>query len=182
MKYWEIYTTKESIELSGDEKELDKLMAYSFGYGESVASEWDSTLELYVEDGSIYDADAFSFSSSFFIINEKAKKLFDKLAKDDVEYLEFVCKDGNLVIANPITLIDCINMETSKYKVYKEDKDRIQFYEKINFKDGIIGNKNLFRARHLENSVIICSGLFKETIEKNNIKGLGFKYLNECDI
>lgn len=182
MKFWEIYIAKESTELSAEEEEYDKLMNFSFGYGEAVVNKWDSSLELYVEEGSIYDSDVFIFSNSFFVINKKAKYIFDSLAKKDVEYLDIKCKDGELVIANPITIIDCINMETSKYKVYKGDKDSIQFFDRIDFKNGVIGNVNLFIAKHLENNIIICSNLFKEAIEKNNIRGFGFKYINECEI
>lgn len=182
MRFWEIHTAKENPELGWEEKEYDKLMNYSFGYGESHADKWDSTLELYVEEGSIDDSDVFRFGSAFFVINKKAKEIFDLLAKEDVEYLDLICKDGNLVIVNPITIIDCINMEKSKYKVYKGDKDLIQFFDKLYFKDGVIGDANLFIARHLENNVFICSELFKETIEKNNIRGFWFKYLAECEI
>lgn len=182
MKFWEIHIAKENPKLSCEEKECDKLMNYCFGYGESYADKWDSTLELYVEEGSIDDSDVFRFSSTFFVINKRTKEIFDLLAKEDVEYLDLICKDGNLVIANPITIIDCINMETSKYKVYKGDKDLIQFFDKLCFKDGVIGDVNLFIARHLENNVLICSELFKETIERNNIRGFCFKYLAECEI
>lgn len=182
MKFWEIFITKESTRLSAEEEECDKLMNYSFGYGESVANEWDPTLELYVEEGSIEDSDVFKFSNAFFVINQKSKIVFDLLAKENVEYLDIRCKDGKLVIVNPITIVDCINMETSKYKVYKGDKDSIQFFDRIDLKNGVIGNVNLFIAKHLENNVIICSNLFKEAIEKNNIRGFGFKYINECEI
>lgn len=182
MKFWSIDMSKECTKLGGAEKEYDKLMNYSFGYGVSNADKWDPTLEVYVKEGNIVDSDVYRFSSAFFVINKKAKGVFDLLAKEDIEYLDLICKDANLVIVNPIRVIDCINMDTSKYKVYKGDKDSIQFFEKIYFKDGVIGDANLFIARHLENNVIICSDLLKETIEKNNIRGFCFQYLDECEI
>ena len=182
MKFWEIFITKESAMLFAAEEECEKMMDFIFGYGESFVNEWDSTLEVYVKEGSIYDSDVFRFSSTFFVINNKAKKIFDLFVKKDIEYLDINCKDGELVIANPITVIDCINMEASKYKVYKGNKDLIQFFDRIDFKNGVIGNVNLFIAKHLENNIIICSNLFKEAIEKNNIRGFGFKYINECEI
>lgn len=182
MRFWEIHIAKEPPKLRGEEIELDKLMNYIFGYGESYADKWDSTLELYIEEGSIDDSDVFRFSNALFVINKKTKEIFDLLAKEDVEYLDLICKDGNLVIANLITIIDCINMETSKYKVYKGNKDCIQFFDKLYFKDGVIRDVNLFIARHLENNVFIRSELFKETIERNNIRGFCFKYLAECEI
>lgn len=187
MKFWAIDMAKECTELGCAEKEYDKLWNYIFGYGESMTDKWDPTLELYVEEGNIEegniaDSDVYRFSSAFFVINKKAKRIFDLLAKEDIEYLNLICKDANLVIVNPIRVIDCINMDTSKYKVYKGDKDSIQFFDKIYFKNGVIGDANLFIARHLENNVIICSDLLKETIEKNNIRGFCFKYLDECEI
>lgn len=182
MKFWAIDMAKECTKLGGAEKEYDKLMNYSFGYGESNADKWDSTLEVYVKEGNIADSDVYRFSSAFFVINKKAKEIFDLLTKEDIEYLDLICKDANLVIVNPIRVIDCINMDTSKYKVYKGDKNSIQFFDKIYFKDGVIGDANLFIARHLENNVIICSDLLKETIEKNNIRGFCFQYLDECEI
>lgn len=61
MKFWAIDTAKECTKLDGAEKEYDKLMNYSFGYGESIADKWDPTLEVYVEEGNIADSDVYRF-------------------------------------------------------------------------------------------------------------------------
>ncbi len=70
---------------------------------------------------------------TYFIIQKDAKvmKIFDSYVKDGLEYLNFKCDVKNLIIAYPIINIDCIDMERSKYKVYKGDKDRIQRFDKL---------------------------------------------------
>lgn len=178
MNYWRIYALKENTyEISAKEEEFEKLFPYIFE-GESVIDKWDSSLELYFKKGSIHDSDVFLFDEDYFIINSKAKKIFDMKTNGELEYLNFNCESGDLIIAYPIKTIDCIDMEKSKYRVYKGDKSRIQKFEKLYLDKAKIGESNLFRMKHIELGYIFCSDVLKNELEEKQIKGLGFTLID----
>lgn len=85
---------------------------------------------------------------------------------------------GNLIIAYPIINIDCIDMDKSKYKVYKGDKDRIQRFEKLYLNKEKIGENNLFRMKHLEGGFIFCSDTLKNELEKEKVRRLEFTLID----
>lgn len=126
MNYWRIYISRDNTyDIYIKEKEFEKLNSFLL-LGESVIDRWDPSVELYFKKGGIDDSDVFLFNEDFFIIQKDAKvmKIFDSYVKEGLEYLNFKCDVKNLIIAYPIINIDCIDMERSKYKVYKGDKDR----------------------------------------------------------
>lgn len=180
MNYWRIYISREnSYDIYIKEKEFEKLNSFLL-LGESVIDRWDSSVELYFKRGGIDDSDVFLFNEDFFIIDKdsKVRKIFDLYAGGGLEYLNFRCDVGNLIIAYPIINIDCIDMDKSKYKVYKGDKDRIQRFEKLYLNKEKIGENNLFRMKHLEGGFIFCSDTLKNELEKEKVRGLEFTLID----
>lgn len=181
MRIWEIFTVRDNnIYLTGDEEELEKLYDYYFE-GELIKDDWDSSLQLYIDRNKKYTvaSDVPMFSDSYFIVNNRALKVFKSLAEKEIECLEFFCKEEKYTIINPITVLDCIDMEKSKYKLYKGDSDTIQSFEKLYFNHERILNSNIFRLKHHEAGFFVCSDKFKNEMESQKIKGLGFHLLSE---
>lgn len=180
MKVWEIYTVRDNnLYLTGNEEELEKLFPYYFD-GEVIGNQWDSSLELYIEQNEDIETDVPMFSDSYFIVNDKALQLFVKLAGEEIECLDFICKYEKYVIINPIDVVDCLDLEKSEYKVYKGNPNTIQSYKRLCFKSEKLIGKNLFRIQHCDGCLLACSNELKESIEEKQIKGLGFKLLDEC--
>ena len=180
MDYWRIYISrKNAYDIYIKEKEFEKLNSFLL-IGESVIDRWDPSVELYFKRGGIDDSDVFLFNEDFFIIDKdsKVRKIFDLYAGGGLEYLNFKCDVGNLIIAYPVINIDCIDMDKSKYKVYKGDKERIQRFEKLYLNKEKIGQNNLFRMKHLEGGFMFCSDILKNELEKEKVRGLEFTLID----
>ena len=176
-KIWEIYTLRENnVYLNGEEEEHDKLDPFLFA-GESLKDVWDSSFELDFDEerSTAESSDVPRYAGYFFVVNEKALKVFMKMASDDLECLDFKCGCGKYVILNLLGDVDCLDMEKSEYKVYKGTPDIIQTYKKLCFRYEALQGKHLFRVRHCDYFIWMCSDEFKQAIEEAKITGIGFK-------
>ena len=183
MKIWKIYTLEENnICLTAEEEEYEKLYEYYFE-GESVKNIWDESLKLDVDKRKTYDKDSdfLCFSDSFFVVSKDAINLFKERAGDNFEILNFNYEKGEYYILNVCKIIDCIDMEKSKYKTYKKNADRILKYEKLFLNSEKIGKNKLFILKHHEGGLIACTDELKIAIEHAGLYGVGFELLDECN-
>lgn len=180
MNIWRIDTRQdENVFLECEEKEWEKLD--KFASGDSMAKEWDSTLELRLnkKKTNIEYSDAPRHAASYFVLSERALNVFKNYASGVIECLNFNCSEGDYVIVNPIEFLDCLDMEKSEYKVFKGDPNTIQSYKKLCFRnESLIGN-HLFRICHMHKSIMACSDEFKTAIEDAQL--IGFKFELLCD-
>ncbi len=145
-----------------------------------MADEWDTTLDLRrnQKKTNIEYSDALCHAASYFVLSERATDLFKKYASDVIECLDFKCSEGNYIIVNPIEFVDCLDMEKSQYKVFKGNKDKIQFFKKLCFRKGSLEGKHLFRIYHMHESIMACSDEFKAAIEEAQLIGFQFELLS----
>lgn len=180
MNIWQISTRRdENIFLTAKEKEYKKLDC--FLCGESMADRWNPTLSLYVDEKrtNVAYSDALSFAAAYFVLSERALKIFQDFAGDTIECLTFQCRQEGYLIVNPIEFVDCLDMERSEYKVYKGAPDKIQFYTKLCFVKGDLEGKHLFRIKHMDEYLVACSDAFKEALESAGMIGFQFKKLSD---
>ncbi len=180
MNVWEIMTRQdENIFLTAKEKEHKKLN--HFLCGEPMSDRWDPTLSLYVNEkkSNVEYSDALSFDASYFVLSERALKIFQDFAGDTIECLPFQCKQQGYLIVNPIEFVDCLDMERSEYKVYKGAPDKILSYTKLSFVRDDLAGKHLFRIKHMHESVMACSDEFKTALESAGMIGFQFKKLSD---
>jgi len=180
MNIWRIDTRQdENVFLESDEKEWEKIE--KFASGDSMASEWDATLDLRrnKKKTNIEYSDALFYAASYFVLSERATNLFMQYASDAIECLDFKCSEGNYVIVNPIEFVDCVDMEKSQYKVFKGNKEKIQFYKKLCFRKDPLSGKHLFRICHMHESIMACSDEFKTAIEEAQLIGFKFELLSD---
>lgn len=180
MTIWQISTRRdENIVLTAKEKEYKKLDCFSCG--EAMADRWNPTLSLYVDEkrSKLAYSDALGFDAAYFVLSERALKIFQDYASDTIECLPFQCKQEGYIIVNPLEYVDCLDMERSEYKVYKGAPDIIQFYTKLCFVKGELVGKHLFRIKHMDESLVACSDAFKEALESAGMIGFEFKKLSD---
>ena len=181
-KVWKIYTLQENnIVLTAEQEEHEKLYEYYFD-GESVKSTWDASVKLDINKKKSFngESDFLGFCDSFFVVSKEALKVFNEKAAGSFETLDFVFEKEGYCILNVFNIIDCIDMQRSKYRTYKKDPDSILKYEKlyINFEN--IGENNLFVMKHHEGGLIACTDELKMAIEDAKLYGVGFELLDEC--
>ena len=112
MNVWQISTRRdENIILTAEEKEYKKLDCFSCG--ESMADRWNPTLSLHVDEKrtNVVYSDALSFAAAYFILSERALKIFQDYAKDKIECLPFQCKQEGYLIVNPLEFVDCLDIQ-----------------------------------------------------------------------
>lgn len=180
MNIWQISTRQdENIILTAKEKEFKKLDC--FLCGESMSDRWNPTLNLYVDEKrtNVAYSDALSFAAAYFVLSERALKIFQDFAEDMIECLTFQCKQEGYLIVNPLEFVDCLDMERSEYKVYKGAPNKIQFYTKLCFVKGDLEGKHLFRIKHMDECLMACSDAFKEALESAGMIGFQFKKLSD---
>lgn len=182
-KIWELYTQRENnLYFTATEKESEKLDPFLFG-GESLKDVWDPSFELkYDKERSTKEiSDVPRYSGYFFIVNEKALDVFMKMASEDLECLDFKCECGKYVILNLLGSVDCLDLEKSEYKVYKGAPNIIQTYKKLCFKQEALQGKHLFRVRHCDHFIWMCSDEFKQAMEEAQITGIEFKEIPQVE-
>lgn len=181
MKYWRVRTEQEkNIRYKGiDEKNYEKMFPYVFGEGE-IANTWDNSVTICInQKKSIIEyTDVPMLSARFFLVNEKMLNLLLEYAKDEFEVLHINCVEGDYKIVNVTDKIDCIDMNKSIYKVWKGDKNEIQFYDKLYLKKDKLCGKHLCRAEHTSNTFFLCSDTLKNEIESKGIIGLRFELID----
>lgn len=183
MKIWKIYTLEENnICLTAEDEEYEKLYEYYFE-GERLKNIWDDSLKLDVDNCKKcpMQSDFLCFSDSFFIVSKNAMNILKEKAGNNFEILEFNCGKGEYYILNICKIIDCIDMEKSRYKTYKKNADKIFRYEKLVLKGENIGENKLFIMKHHEGGLIACTDELKVAIEDAKLYGVGFELLDECN-
>lgn len=180
MNIWKIDTRQdENVFLECEEKEWEKLD--KFASGDSMAKEWDSTLEMRLnkKKTNIEYSDALRHAASYFVMSEKALNVFNNYASGVIECLDFIYSEGNYVIVNPTEFVDCLDMKKSEYKVFKGDSNTIQSYKKLIFRKEALAGKHLFRICHMHKSIMACSDEFKVAIEEAQLIGFKFELLSD---
>jgi hypothetical protein len=184
MKIWKIYTRKDkNTYLTMEEEEFEKLNPLDY-YNETIADEWDSSLETYIDkERTNTDVlnDAILFSTGLLTLNDRTLKIFTDLAGDEIEYLKFKILDidENYTMIHVTDIVDCVDFENSICKIYRGNYTLVQSYKKIALKPGSLEGKTLFRINNFHFIEIWCTDDFKNALENAGVTGLGFEFIAE---
>ena len=157
-----------------EEFDLDKILSYP-QKGNSIVDKWDPTMKIYLEKN-VCSSDVLLFNCGLFTVSDKVADVIEKLIPDKIERLSIEQEgfDKHYCVINPISVVDCIDMEKSKYKVYPGRKDKIQTFKEIHIKKGSIQGEHLFRAQRCNHDLFFCSEELKNALD--NCGTVGFKY------
>lgn len=173
MIIWEILNNyKEYKEIvCSTEKDWIKLLDYGFD-GHSIKSEW-SEVEVDIQENSAKLGDILGLGADFLVVNNRALKIILDIAKESVEVLPLKCNRMDLYIINILDVVDCLNIQKSKFKLYKAC-DEIQSIEEYELDKKKIGDSVLFKIDKIISGHMYATDYFKEMLEKENIQGLKF--------
>ena len=118
------------------------------------------------------------------ILERKALALLRPIM-GDVEVLPIICDFGDYIIANVLTVIDCIDYEKSKYIRYNQIDPkvvpRIMCFENYAFHPEAIQNRHIFRTTEEPSSCIFVDDVFVDKVNAVGLTGFKFKKVWESD-
>lgn len=121
-------------------------------------------------------------SSGVLILSKKAIKELDRFLITE-EVLPTVTDFGDYYIVNIVSVLDCVDYEKSKYKLFQNeiynDRLNIKKFIKIVFVESKIKGYDLFKIVDKPNSMIFCSEKFVNAVKNLGITGLNFELI--CD-
>lgn len=162
-----------------EEFDYDKMLSYSQN-GNRIVDKWDSTMKIYM-DVNFGASDVLQFNSTLLTVSDKVADIIEQFAPDKIERLS-IDQEGfekHYCIINPISVIDCIDLENSKYKVYVGRKDKIESFKEIHFKKNSIQGEHLFRAQRCDADLFFCSEELKNALENCNTIGFIYDFIEE---
>ena len=178
MKIWEIKNKADNIEFDCTEEEFEKVSIYSWKE-DSIVQKWDSSFTCFVVDKKKEETNMPFFGGMFLIVDEIALSVLEEIAQGKFESLEFTCEEKKYYIIHITNVLDCVDMENSKYKPAKNDPSIILTYEKLYFVKEKVAGAHLFRSYQYPSGFFLCSDELKNAIEKKNITGVEFKLVQD---
>lgn len=181
MKIWEVNTDKNNIQISLSEKEFRKLDPILWE-GKRLNDIWDDSIKFYIESESDIASNFPYCSPMYFIADEKAENLLKQLVDEHIEILPMNCKGKHYKVINIVNVVDCLDVERSRYQVCKGDPSQILKYEKLEFLSEKIEEYSIFMIPQYLGCAFFCTDKFKYAMEEAGIKGLCFNLIDDTDI
>ena len=162
-----------------EESDYDKMLAYP-QEGNRITDKWDPTMKMYM-DVNFGASDVLQFNSSLLTVSDKVADVIERFVPDKIECLSIEQEgfEKHYCIINPISVIDCIDLENSKYKVYVGKKDKIETFKELHFKKDSIQGEHLFRAQRCDVDLFFCSEELKNALENCNTVGFIYDFIEE---
>lgn len=120
----------------------------------------------------------FPSMSGLVTFSEKALQLLKPIIENSVEFLPLECKDGSFYMIN---ILEKATLDLDKAEVKSLSDGEIIRVKKYAFKKETVIEKQIFTPKEIHYSSPIVSEIFKETVEKNCLKGLIFKNIWQSD-
>jgi hypothetical protein len=144
---------------------------WPFFEGKRVIEKWKA-FEGYLTKGRIGD---FSYiGPGILICNEKALRKMDGLFLNEFEVLPLNIKKRNYMVLNPLSEVDCLNIDESVYTTF-ENSNRIMCVKKYVFRAEYIPKRFIFKVPQLMRTDVFCTDLFYDWFRTNELKGLLFE-------
>lgn len=183
MKIWRLKNDLngfESIQLKDVDDDFLAYFKKEIKMGKSHKENF-SLLEVEIVDqGDISDLPKFWTCSGVFVMSVKAKDSLEKLIKGCVEFIPLKCRDKVLYLVNILSIIDAINYEQARFE--RLSTGLVVGMEKYSFLEDKIEGLNIFITTlngHIHSTEVFVTSEFKETVEKNNLRG--FKFVEVWD-
>ena len=109
------------------------------------------------------------------LVSEKAKQCISDICPHEAEFLLVRYKGQRWWFLNAISVIDCLDLETSDYKTFSTG--RIMWIYRYGFRQSAIESHLMFRAQGFPYDGPYVTDYFKDCIEKAGLKGFAFELL-----
>ena len=172
LKIWKLWSYGEPY----DDLEMVEPMTFeerqSFD-GRSKINDWiprkvqkmDSNSNLVLGDYSGY---------LFSAMTKRAVNILLPLMKENVEVLPLKCEYGEYYLINIITVLNCIDYEHAKYKMFSDQK-RIMRFETYSFFEDKINQTHIFKIIDEPVRKPFVSDTFKNAVEEAGLTGFRFE-------
>lgn len=182
MKIWEIYNNiDDNLILGCSERDFEKLGIYDW-CGEKILDQWNPKIEFFCAKNPDVDTNMPYFGKNYLVGDPIAVDFFQREANEDIEFLPIKCRGKDYVFLNVVTVLDdIIDMERSKYKVFRACPDKIQQYERLYFIEENIKESKIFRTYQMDVAFFLCTDEFKKKLESENIKGVQFRLIDDTE-
>lgn len=117
------------------------------------------------------DSPRFPFSLPFLLSDRGVRVLFDVI-EHDAELLPVDCDLGEYWLVNVTTVLDCIDIERSRYETFASGK--IMFFREYWLKDDVMEGHDIFVMEGQRRIGPFVSDAFKERVEECGITGFSF--------
>jgi hypothetical protein len=114
----------------------------------------------------------FPSMTGFVTFSDKAWMILKPIIENCVQMLPLECKEGKYYALN---VLGKTSLDLEKSEVDRSSSGRIIEVDKYVFKRDSVVGKHIFTPEELPYSNPIVSEVFKEVVEKNELKGLNFK-------
>lgn len=173
MNIWRVENDYDNFKEIGFVEESDWEYFNQYEYdGHSLKSEW-RLMEVEIEKSKKELGDIPGLGADYIVVNDKALKAIVDVAKNFIEILPLKCKEETYNLINILRVVDCLDLEKTKYKLFKAC-DEIQSIQKYSLKKEMVENEVIFKMDKYITGYIFVTDIFKKTIEENNISGLKF--------
>lgn len=133
-----------------------------------------------LDNGERGDLPNFWTCHGLFIFSERAKQCLETLIKDSVEFIPVWLEDVVFYIINVLSIVDAIDYDCATFR--KLSTGLVVGMEKYSFLEDKIEGLNIFITTlngHIHSTEVFVTSEFKETVEKNNLRG--FKFVEVWD-
>ncbi|HLO46818.1 MAG TPA: DUF1629 domain-containing protein [Kamptonema sp.] len=106
-------------------------------------------------------------------LSERAVRILQPIMGESVELLPVVCTTGErYFVIKIVDVVDCLDYSRAVVR-RNSHSGRVTVIDSFAFKDGCIGDRNIFRLPELNRALV--SQAFKDCVENNGLEGLRFK-------
>lgn len=114
-----------------------------------------------------------SIAALHLTFSEKALRILQPIMGESVELLPVMCTNGErYFVIKIVDVVDCLDYSRAVVR-RNSHSGRVSVIDSFAFKDGCIGDRNIFRLPELNQALV--SQAFKDCVENNGLEGLKFK-------
>ena len=148
------------------DRSLDK-----FGLGVRLGGNW-TPIPAKIDDSVGSPGDFPSVLWDIPVFSLRAWTILEPLIGDSVEALPLKCRDRSLFALNVLAVVDCLDQKKCEFKYYSSGK--IMRVAKFAFRSDPAVKHHMFSIPEAS-GVVFVSDQFRETVDKEKLKGLTFK-------
>lgn len=181
MKIWKLgrdVDNYESLAWGDDEYDIDLNFIQSFN-GTSKEKDWIPIQLKRMSDDTEF-SNTPSLSAHIPVFDKKAVDILREYLIGNAEILPIFCGDKEFFAINVISVLDCIDYETSEYKTFR-DGVRIMRFIKYAFIEEKIENVHLFKIKDEPLKSPFVSDAFRKKILDSDLKGFRFELVWDSD-
>ena len=150
-------------------------LSFDLGGMEQGESWWPRVMERYSEKP-LGDYISCLVGDVIILERQAIEKLKPVMGK--VEVLPLICDFGDYWGVNPLTVLDCIDYDAAKFKLFEppkpNERPRIMRFIEYAFRPDVVQGYHMFRTVDQRKSCVFVDEVFVNAVEKNRITGFKF--------